>query len=374
MPSSLISHSRTRCLLAAQEISNIMRLTSHLDVTGVSELQAMMKKKTPADDIQMNPFMVFCLYVAARVFVQYLKVSPEDMDIKQSLEFLLTAMAALRRKNPLSESFMIQLNLDIDASGLDILLHNPDFSTLAKEKLSGPCLPGLAPDPQDTNGLSDPAAISPHPADVRMPNTRNYNLSDKSNPASIRSESPRQSQYALDNLQLNSRDSRPSNPYFPEDHPSMPQRLEGIFPGVPQAWGKIDGLNPIINNNIAPAAAGFDADMSDQSHPSRHDSQGLTPHTTSSNTSYSPPQGQDDDPLTSAAATAAVQQQARGPGALSMFEDAFQLHRGWDMSGNSTAYRGTGSTPGFTGMTPGSTDWENIMQSMNWEGTGMTPK
>ena len=344
----------------------------------------------------MNPFMAFCLYVAARVFVQYLKVSPEDTDVKQSLEFLLTAMAALRRKNPLSESFMIQLNLDIDASGLDILLHNPDFSSLVKEKLKGSCAPGLAPESQDTNGQSDPAATSPHPADVRIPNSRIYNVSDQSNSASIRSESPRQSQYALNNLQLNSRDARPTNPYFPEDHPSMPQGLEGILPGVPQpqnAWGKIDGLmpakenpnapvgmNPIINNNIATAAAGFDTDMSDQSHPSRHGSQGLTPqsshgaHTTSSNTSYSPPQVQDDDPLTSAAATAAVQQQARGPSTMSMFEDAFQVPPGWDMSGNGTAYAGTGSTPGFSGMTPGSTDWENLMQNMNWEGMGMTPK
>ena len=80
--------------------------------------------------------MAFCLYVAARVFVQYLKVSRDDVEIKTSLEFLLTAMAALRRKNPLSESFMIQLNLDIEGSGLDTLLHNPDFSSIVKDKVS----------------------------------------------------------------------------------------------------------------------------------------------------------------------------------------------------------------------------------------------
>ena len=80
----------------------------------------------------MNPFMAFCLYVASRVFVQFLKKNPQDQEIRASLEFLLTAMSALRRKNPLTESFMVQLNLDIEGSGLDIMLHNPDFTSLAK--------------------------------------------------------------------------------------------------------------------------------------------------------------------------------------------------------------------------------------------------
>ena len=81
----------------------------------------------------MNPFMAFCLYVAARVFVQFLKKSPNDQEVRASLEFLLTAMSALKRKNPLTESFMVQLNLDIEGSGLDIILHNPDFTSLAQK-------------------------------------------------------------------------------------------------------------------------------------------------------------------------------------------------------------------------------------------------
>ena len=82
----------------------------------------------------MNPYLVFCLYVAARVLVQHVKANRQDGEVKTSLEFLLTAMAALRRKVPLSESFMIQLQLDIEASGLDIYLHYPDFMELVKEK------------------------------------------------------------------------------------------------------------------------------------------------------------------------------------------------------------------------------------------------
>lgn len=77
----------------------------------------------------MNPFMAFCLYVAARVFVQYLKKMPNDHEVRQSLEFLLAAMHAIQRKNPLSESFLVQLNMDIEGSGLDTFLHNPDYSS-----------------------------------------------------------------------------------------------------------------------------------------------------------------------------------------------------------------------------------------------------
>ena len=80
----------------------------------------------------MNPYLPFCLYVAARVFVQLLKKVSEDSEIRSSLEFLLTAMDWLKRHNPLSESFLIQLSLDIRGSGLDTLLHNPDLTSSIK--------------------------------------------------------------------------------------------------------------------------------------------------------------------------------------------------------------------------------------------------
>lgn len=67
----------------------------------------------------MNPFISFCLYVAARVFVQYLKSRPKDEQIKASLTFLLTAMQAVKRKNPLTESFLIQLGVDLEGAGID---------------------------------------------------------------------------------------------------------------------------------------------------------------------------------------------------------------------------------------------------------------
>lgn len=67
----------------------------------------------------MNPFISFCLYVAARVFVQYLKSRPKDAQVRASLQFLLSAMHAIKRKNPLTESFLVQLDVDLEGAGLD---------------------------------------------------------------------------------------------------------------------------------------------------------------------------------------------------------------------------------------------------------------
>jgi hypothetical protein len=66
----------------------------------------------------MNPFISFCVYVAARVFVQYLKNRPKDQQMNSSLQFLLQAMQALRRRNPLTESFLVQLDIDLETAGL----------------------------------------------------------------------------------------------------------------------------------------------------------------------------------------------------------------------------------------------------------------
>lgn len=71
----------------------------------------------------MNPFISFCLYVAARVFVQYLKSRPKDGQVKASLQFLLSAMHAIKRKNPLTESFLVQLDVDLEGAGLDDTNH-----------------------------------------------------------------------------------------------------------------------------------------------------------------------------------------------------------------------------------------------------------
>lgn len=66
----------------------------------------------------MNPFMAFCVYTAARVFVQYLKSRPHDSTVRSSLEFILNALNVLKSRNPLAESFLVQLDVDIEGTGL----------------------------------------------------------------------------------------------------------------------------------------------------------------------------------------------------------------------------------------------------------------
>ncbi|GME59964.1 C6 transcription factor [Neofusicoccum parvum] len=100
MPAYISQESKIRCITAATEIAGIMRLIAHIDTTN------------------MNPFISFCVYVAARVFVQYLKNRPGDGQMNNHLQFLLQAMQALKRKNPLTESFLVQLDLDLEGAGI----------------------------------------------------------------------------------------------------------------------------------------------------------------------------------------------------------------------------------------------------------------
>ncbi|PSR75531.1 fungal-specific transcription factor domain-domain-containing protein [Coniella lustricola] len=102
LPSSVSSESKVRCINAANEIASTMRMISHIDLSTI------------------NPFTSFCLYVAARVFVQYLKSRPDEGQVVDSLKFLLAAMGALKRRNPLTESFLVQLDVDLEALGTRI--------------------------------------------------------------------------------------------------------------------------------------------------------------------------------------------------------------------------------------------------------------
>jgi hypothetical protein len=45
--------------------------------------------------------------------------------MNSSLQFLLQAMQALRRKNPLTESFLVQLDLDLESAGIPGLQQKP---------------------------------------------------------------------------------------------------------------------------------------------------------------------------------------------------------------------------------------------------------
>lgn len=415
--------------------------------------------------------MAFCLYVAARVFVQYLKKIPHDNQIRTALQFLLTAMEAMKLKNPLTESFLVQLHLDIKGNGLDIFFHNPDYSsTYMDGKVSLYRFPtrlslllayrvltwfqdpneqlrhgfagdneqqssaGLPVNSQRSMGCSARLHISESaspdgpksPEDTRLPG---YMKSVGNNPqtegATFRTgnspsneghtfttDSPRQSQYAFNNMDLAARESRRIRPFYVDaEHPPLP--LHGIF-SAGGSWN--DGISfPVgldqFNNGIT--GNGFDTEMSDQ----QNNSTGLTPQSSlsynhsSSNTSYSPPDIQDEDasttqakanpPITGAMtgftsfsppsdnrysgqgsgsgsgagngnvmspgignnqAFVGNEQPLGGPGQ----EDHFK-NMGWDV--------GSGGTPGpMTGLTPGR-EWEKMMDSMGQGmGWGMTPR
>ncbi|EXJ77443.1 hypothetical protein A1O3_09669 [Capronia epimyces CBS 606.96] len=102
LPAQISAESKRRCIVAADQVTNIMKMISHMDLSA------------------MSPFFAFCLYVAARVFVQYLKARKDDAAVKSSLHFLLTAMQVLKSTNPLTESFLVQLDVDLEGSGLDL--------------------------------------------------------------------------------------------------------------------------------------------------------------------------------------------------------------------------------------------------------------
>ncbi|KAF2747259.1 hypothetical protein M011DRAFT_467781 [Sporormia fimetaria CBS 119925] len=100
LPLTVSNESKVRCVTAAAEIATVMRLISHMDLS------------------TMNPYISFCIYVAARVFVQYLRTRPKDQQMNSTLQFLLQAMQALKRKNPLTGSFLAQLDVDLEGAGL----------------------------------------------------------------------------------------------------------------------------------------------------------------------------------------------------------------------------------------------------------------
>ncbi|KAK5797763.1 hypothetical protein VI817_004054 [Penicillium citrinum] len=100
MSHQIVTESKRRCLVAANQISSIMKMVSHVDLT------------------ILNPFMSFCLYISARVFVQYLKSRPDDSTVHSSLQFVVSALNAMKSKNPLTESFLVQLDVDLEGTGI----------------------------------------------------------------------------------------------------------------------------------------------------------------------------------------------------------------------------------------------------------------
>ena len=67
----------------------------------------------------MHPFLPFCIFLAARVFIQHVKLHPNDHDTASSIRFLLCAMTVMQAVNPLAACFLVQLDVDLEGTGLE---------------------------------------------------------------------------------------------------------------------------------------------------------------------------------------------------------------------------------------------------------------
>lgn len=331
----------------------------------------------------MNPFISFCLYVAARVFVQYLKSRPKDTQIKSSLQFLLSAMQAVKRKNPLTESFLVQLDVDLEGAGLD------EASQSIRKQISNK-LPGM---PVRSEGcqvsqLGVGEGTTPNYADVGV---SAYN--DSGNCIPITTSAPNQaSTYSYENLTpMSANDTMGFVPRM--NQYDLPSRQRS--PGSNQGSGmhrSPQSLNPDMDTS--PDGSGGEHQTPNSSTQSQ---QNISAHT--SHTGYSPRNLHHQDQSTNGMQSEPGR--LTGPSLFDpndgTFSTEFDMHsfptaaadsqqQGFVLPSN-WGTGGTGFTPGPTGLTPGASgihdmmnmtdaDWNQMMENMNfneWDtGTGNT--
>ncbi|KAL8736190.1 MAG: hypothetical protein Q9166_000345 [cf. Caloplaca sp. 2 TL-2023] len=366
LPQSVIDQSSTRCLLAATEIANIMRLISHLDSKGVC-LDLWCRGYVFADHGQMNPFLAFCLYVAARVFIHELKKSPNESEIRSSLEFLLAAMQLFRRTNPLSESFLIQLGLDLQGTGMDFLLQNPNqtstsmstmsrLETISRYETNLGCSPML--EIRETNKHMHPMYPSPklpHPADI---------------PAMAptgESQPIRTTQYSLQSFEVPVGAPRP---------PPQDPDLGNLNGAMPQSLSWAESWSRDFPSGKAVGIFDHVATQQDTDTSSGQTSSGRSPENSSSSNSYSP-SSQIGDPGTTSKPAIPIPGTAKGfkyinpDGAFVTAPPSQQVdNAGFDMSSN-WSFDAAAATPKNTtlmGLTPGPDgDWSQMLDNMNWD-------
>ncbi|KAF2761978.1 hypothetical protein EJ05DRAFT_507580 [Pseudovirgaria hyperparasitica] len=245
LPASVSNESKIRCVTAAAEIANIMRMISHMDLAA------------------MNPFISFSVYVAARVFVQYLKTRPNDQQMISSLQFLMSAMQVLKRRNPLTESFMVQLDLDLEDAGI------PGLRTSVESSENGKTPPSV-----------DKARCSPIVViGEQQSQSTTLERSDGGSTGDLATEPglsmPTQSTTFTGNTPISSRPSLPPSAFY-EDIES-----KGALRGI---------IVPVMDSNTPEGEMDTSPDTSgDQPTPSTSNSR----HGSSSHTSFTPPR-QDD--------------------------------------------------------------------------------
>ncbi|RFU34969.1 hypothetical protein B7463_g1366, partial [Scytalidium lignicola] len=100
LDSKFIRQCQERNLMAAEEITNIMRLVTHLNA------------------VEMPSWLGFCLYVASGVFIQDEVSTHSRPQSKSNVDFLLSAMKAMGKSHVIAQHFLAQLEFDLEASGI----------------------------------------------------------------------------------------------------------------------------------------------------------------------------------------------------------------------------------------------------------------
>ncbi|MCJ1470735.1 hypothetical protein MMC07_009382 [Pseudocyphellaria aurata] len=375
LPMSIVEQSRTRCLLAAAETTTVMRLSSHLDVAS------------------MNPYIPFCLFVAALVFVQHLKRLPNDHEIRTSLEFLISAMQALKRRNPLSESFLIQLGMNLEKSDLERLLRNIDFSA---SMMKGP---GNLPTNSDSLNCS-PLIDIRDPRIGKPSHKRLYgaypeiNENIGSNDVTFHGGG---TQFSLQNVKIPLRE-RSSPQLWAQPITDDAVNLGGIRVDANVHGWRVNSPSSFVAGD---ANAGFDTNMSESNSDEQRSSYPTPPsNNSSSNTSYSSPQDIESEnnnsnllgtgsrasqpspksttgvsapspsfysfvPVDKISPPSSTQDRRQDSVRRDEGSDSFTVPQTWQLGSSGD------DTSTLPNLNPGDPGWVQIMEGMMWDGTAM---
>ncbi|OLN87976.1 putative transcriptional regulatory protein C1683.13c-like protein 1 [Colletotrichum chlorophyti] len=113
LPDQLKAASALRLRTAAEEVVNIVKLTSHIN-SGYK-----------------SPMVALSLYSAASVYVYTAKCDPQagmSPSELQNLKFIINAMEAIGRKHTITKSFLQQIFMDIERNGLSGVIDIPNLT------------------------------------------------------------------------------------------------------------------------------------------------------------------------------------------------------------------------------------------------------
>ncbi|KAI0439287.1 hypothetical protein F4803DRAFT_531793 [Xylaria telfairii] len=118
LPESAKRTSQDRLSAAAQEIVNIMKLTSHLSSS------------------PRTPLAALSLFCAASVYMYFCKENPTPTNV-DNLDFILSAMEAVGRTHSITRSFLRQALLDIEWNGVQDIVRLPRVTRLRQHLNNG---------------------------------------------------------------------------------------------------------------------------------------------------------------------------------------------------------------------------------------------